>query len=785
MAIDQWLLTSSSLLTLLSIAAAATLSSAFGLAASRLVRSAAVRHALLLASLLLVLMSPLSVGVATNCGVGWTVALLPDVSPPPTSRTAGQSHQEKDVASAGPARPADDRQVGQATETHGAAVSNRQTALSSNESASSAPPSRAQHSQSGPASSVFHVDSLRRRAVRRLGSALAIVWLLGAVFGAARLARGYFVLQRLRSSLRPPLLEMQSHADGIARRLGLRNTPRVYLSPLAPAPLVMGLWKPVVVLPCGIDRLVAAAQLRGMLVHELAHIARFDPWIGLAQRVTKILCWWQPLVHRLSARLSEVREDLCDNHVIRQQGGGRQYARALVELASRTARSGPLPATVGLLEESGGLEARIHRLLDEGRGRETRLSPAGASCVAAFCLLTVVLLAATTIRAQASPDEDAADAGRSSNVIRVNNSDQLRRAAGAAAPGSTILLAPGTYRGGLLLEKLQGTATRPIVLAAADPDDRPVFAGGSSCIHLTEPAYVELRNLVLQGARANGLNVDDGGSKATPARHVALRGLTVRDIGSGGNHDGVKLSGVVDFRVEDCTVERWGKSGSGIDLVGCRRGVITSSTFRDGGAVFGNGVQMKGGSRNIAVRRCRFENAGGRAVNIGGSTGLEFFRPRPEGFEAKEITVEDCTFLGSMAAVAFVGVDGADVRHNTIYRPARWVVRILQENTNEAFVASRNGRFTNNIVVMRSDEIGQVVNIGPKTGPDSFTFSGNWWYCLDRPEKTSRLVRLPTPESGGTYGQDPQFVDASHGDLTLAAGSPASDAGPRKESASN
>ena len=40
-------------------------------------------------------------------------------------------------------------------------------------------------------------------------------------------------------------------------------------------------------------------------------------------------------------------------------------------------------------------------------------------------------------------------------------------------------------------------------------------------------------------------------------------------------------------------------------------------------------------------------------VNIGGSTGRAYFRPRPEGFEAKDITVEDCTFVGSGAA--FVG----------------------------------------------------------------------------------------------------------------------------------
>jgi hypothetical protein len=42
----------------------------------------------------------------------------------------------------------------------------------------------------------------------------------------------------------------------------------------------------------------------------------------------------------------------------------------------------------------------------------------------------------------------------------------------------------------------------------------------------------------------------------------------------------------------------------------------------------------------IVIQRCRFENAGNRSVNIGGSTGLEFFRPKADGYEAKDIAAK-------------------------------------------------------------------------------------------------------------------------------------------------
>ncbi|QDV53619.1 right-handed parallel beta-helix repeat-containing protein [Gimesia fumaroli] len=436
------------------------------------------------------------------------------------------------------------------------------------------------------------------------------------------------------------------------------------------------------------------------------------------------------------------------------------------------------------LKKSNWLSAQLVRLFEYQQNQETSKNRLGAFTVTVFSRFTAALLMATTIQAApaAPPDHGSTNIERANSInIHVSRNEELRRALNSAKPGTTVLVAPGKYQGGLSLNNLKGTAKQPILIAAADPRQPPIFEGGNTCLHLIQPAHVELRHLILQGARANGLNIDDGGSKETPAHHVVLRNLTVQDIGSDRNHDGIKLSGLNDFQIQNCTVKRWGQKGSGIDMVGCQRGTISGCTFRDGDNIYGNGVQMKGGSRNITVSHCRFENAGSRAINIGGSTGLPFFRPQPAGFEAKDITVEDCTFIGSMAAIAFVGVDGAHVHHNTIYRPAKWVLRILQENKNNSFVPSRKGRFTNNLVVLRSDEVREVINIGPQTAPETFQFADNWWYLLDRPERTQQLVRLPTRETGGSYGQDPRFKAANSGDLSLQPDSPVKNVGPRQQ----
>jgi hypothetical protein len=349
---------------------------------------------------------------------------------------------------------------------------------------------------------------------------------------------------------------------------------------------------------------------------------------------------------------------------------------------------------------------------------------------------------------------------------RVSSRDELARALSEAKPGTTILVAPGKYRGGFSAGKLTGTKDAPIVVAGADPKDPPVIEGGGSGLHLSSPAYLELRDMIVEKANGNGINIDDGGSSETPAHDVVLKNVVIRDVGPGGNRDGLKLSGVNDFRVEGCHIERWGSSGSAIDMVGCQRGIVRGCTFKEG-ADQANGVQAKGGSNQIVVARCRFENAGGRAINIGGSTGLDYFRPKVADFEAKDITVQDCEIIGGMSAIAFVGCDGALVEHNTIYCPTRWALRILQENTDPRFVPSRKGAFRKNLVVFRASDIRQMVNSGPGTAPETFEFGGNQWHALDTKADTQRLLRLPAKETGGIYDRAPRFKDAEAGDLTL------------------
>jgi hypothetical protein len=334
----------------------------------------------------------------------------------------------------------------------------------------------------------------------------------------------------------------------------------------------------------------------------------------------------------------------------------------------------------------------------------------------------------------------------------VGTDEELRAALAKLRPGDELVIRAGRYRGGLSLAGLAAPKSGVTLIRGEDAKDPPVFEGGSSGWHLADCNGVTLQSFVVRGATGNGINIDDGGSIDTPARGITVLDVTIADTGPRGNCDALKMSGIERFVVGNCRFEGWG--GSGIDMVGCRDGRVTDCRFTGKeGFDQSNAVQMKGGTEDVVVQCSWFENAGQRAINLGGSTGLQYFRPKPGEFEARRITVGGNRFVGGVAAVAFVNADAGRVVRNTIVRPTKWVLRILQEQRAEGFLPCRGGVFEENLVVL-DERVSTIVNTGPNTAPESFEFRRNAWFG-----NAGRPV-LPAPEKDGVHGVDPK-IDAT------------------------
>ena len=341
----------------------------------------------------------------------------------------------------------------------------------------------------------------------------------------------------------------------------------------------------------------------------------------------------------------------------------------------------------------------------------------------------------------------------------------LAEAIALVVPGDTIRFQKGIYSGGQIIKDLKGTEKGWITLYAS-VSDSVIIRGGSTSWQFTDPAYLQIEGFIFEEQKANGMNIDDGGDYSTPAHHLLIKNCIFRNIKATGNNDLLKLSGLDHFEISGCQFRNGSPGGSGIDMVGCHQGTIESCEFENLGS---NSVQAKGGSQHIRIIRNRFVNGGQRSVNLGGSTGLPFFRPIDATFEAADLKVYSNIFVGSDSPVAFVGCVNSMVVNNTIYKPGRWVIRILQENSNPRFAQCSENTFSNNLIYY--ENLRTETNVGANTRPETFRLANNFWFDFAAPQP--RLPLIPVKDSTISFGLNPGFVDAEHGNFKLKKDSPA------------
>ncbi len=152
-------------------------------------------------------------------------------------------------------------------------------------------------------------------------------------------------------------------------RLRLGRPVRLLLARNNPMPLTWGWWRPVVLLP-GTAESWPIERRRVVLLHELAHVKRWD---CLTQAVARIVCaffWINPLAWLAARRMCAERERACDDLVLNSGCRASDYATHLVDIA-RAFRCAPQLAGIAMAR-SPQLRGRIAAIVDASRARQSR-----------------------------------------------------------------------------------------------------------------------------------------------------------------------------------------------------------------------------------------------------------------------------------------------------------------------------------------------------------------------------------------------------------------------------
>jgi beta-lactamase regulating signal transducer with metallopeptidase domain len=234
---------------------------------------------------------------------------------------------------------------------------------------------------------------------------LVQAWLVGVALLAARTAGGLFWVARIRRRQIEPLAdEIHRLCLAMQRRMGLNRFIRYGLCRGLDAPVVLGWFRPIVLVTAQATTGLTVQQLQAVIAHELAHIRRFDAFANLLQIVAETLLFYHPAVWWVSRRIRTEREVCCDQEALAVCGEPVSYARALALMEEWRAA----PA-ISMAANSGPLAERVLRLLGLSRtSRRTRAAGVGVSvlCVAAALLAGHAFVGA----AQATLNEPAPQA---------------------------------------------------------------------------------------------------------------------------------------------------------------------------------------------------------------------------------------------------------------------------------------------------------------------------------------------------------------------------------------
>jgi beta-lactamase regulating signal transducer with metallopeptidase domain len=182
-----------------------------------------------------------------------------------------------------------------------------------------------------------------------IGAVLLGVWLFGAAFMLARL------LLRMQRDRRDGQSAFDQNSTRLKPRFLAHGVP-IRLSAMGEAPSVDGVLRPHISLPHGVDRLLSAAELDAVLIHEVVHARRHDNLIGLLHELAMCGLWFHPLVWLTGFRLAMFRELSCDDSVIASSRGA-DLVSALAKLAVPEGSHSLRPGAASLLRH------RVARLM--------------------------------------------------------------------------------------------------------------------------------------------------------------------------------------------------------------------------------------------------------------------------------------------------------------------------------------------------------------------------------------------------------------------------------------
>jgi bla regulator protein BlaR1 len=192
---------------------------------------------------------------------------------------------------------------------------------------------------------------------------IIIIYTIGLSFMLFRFVVNVFQVNGLRRlGLTEPEPAWNDFISRFCVQFEILRPVKLFISNRISVPMMLGVIKPVILLPVATINHLSTEQVEAILLHELAHIRRQDYLLNIFQTIVETILFFNPFVWLLSSIIRKEREHCCDDMVVASAANPLPYAKALAILEGNRINTNSL--TLAATGRKNQLFHRIKRIME-------------------------------------------------------------------------------------------------------------------------------------------------------------------------------------------------------------------------------------------------------------------------------------------------------------------------------------------------------------------------------------------------------------------------------------
>lgn len=221
-----------------------------------------------------------------------------------------------------------------------------------------------------PVSAAAAIETASSAPQIAISESIGLSWfVLVIIFGGAIIWRFLRIKNRLKKCPAIERSDLVALCNRLCIDLGIKQQVQLRYMNIesADSPAAIGIFRPKVFLPRRIVEQWSLKEIEPILLHELAHIKRYDLVVNWLQMIVQVVYFFHPLVWLTNRKIRQLREEICDDVAIQRIGAQRKrYGKSILRVMEETRREPAFGfAGIGFIERKSSLARRIVRIMSD------------------------------------------------------------------------------------------------------------------------------------------------------------------------------------------------------------------------------------------------------------------------------------------------------------------------------------------------------------------------------------------------------------------------------------